>query len=73
LEVIVKEGIHPVYKEAKVVCGCGETFFTRSTRPLIHVEICSKCHPFFTGMQKLVDAEGRVAKFRRKYTKKSKK
>ena len=66
----MKEGIHPGYKEAKVVCACGETFATKSTKPLIHVDICSKCHPFFTGKQKLVDAEGRVQKFKRKYAKK---
>lgn len=66
----MKEGIHPEYKEAKVVCVCGETFTTRSTQLSIHVDICSRCHPFFTGKQKLVDAEGRVEKFRRKYSKK---
>lgn len=66
----MKAGIHPDYKEAKVVCACGETFVTKSTHPVIHVDICSKCHPFFTGKQKLVDAEGRVQKFKRKYTKK---
>ncbi len=66
----MKEGIHPQYKEAKAVCACGETFTTMSTTPSIHVDICSKCHPFFTGKQKLVDAEGRVEKFKRKYAKK---
>jgi len=66
----LKEGIHPDYKEAKVICACGETFATKSTNPSIHVDICSKCHPFFTGKQKLVDAEGRVQKFKRKYAKK---
>ncbi|HXX53520.1 MAG TPA: 50S ribosomal protein L31 [Thermodesulfovibrionales bacterium] len=66
----MKEGIHPDYKEAKVICACGETFATKSTNPSIHVDICSKCHPFFTGKQKLVDAEGRVQKFKRKYAKK---
>ncbi len=68
----MKEKIHPAYKEAKVVCACGESFATRSTTPLIHVDICSKCHPFFTGKQKLVDAEGRVEKFKKKYAKKKK-
>ena len=63
----MKEGIHPAYKESKVVCACGETFDTKSTKPVIHVDICSKCHPFFTGKQKLMDAEGRVQKFKRKY------
>jgi len=66
----LKEGIHPVYKEAKVTCACGETFTTRSTKHTIRVDICSKCHPFFTGKQKIVDAEGRVQKFQRKYAKK---
>ncbi|MBE0427076.1 MAG: 50S ribosomal protein L31 [Nitrospirae bacterium] len=63
----MKEGIHPQYKEAKVVCACGEIFVTRSTKPKIHIDICSKCHPFFTGKQKIVDAEGRVEKFKKKY------
>ncbi len=66
----MKEKIHPEYKEAKVVCACGETFVTRSTKPVIKVDICSKCHPFYTGKQKIVDTEGRVEKFMRKYTKK---
>jgi large subunit ribosomal protein L31 len=66
----VKAGIHPDYKEVKVVCACGESFTTRSTRPDIHLDICSKCHPFFTGKQKIVDAEGRVEKFKKKYAKK---
>ena len=66
----MKEGIHPDFKEAKVLCVCGETFSVRFTQQSIHVDICSKCHPFFTGKQKLVDAEGRVEKFRRKYAKK---
>lgn len=65
----MKEGIHPAYKEAAVVCACGETFVTRSTRPKIQVDLCSKCHPFFTGKQKIVDAEGRVEKFKKKYKK----
>lgn len=66
----MKEKIHPKYKEAKVVCACGETFVTRSTMENIRIDICSKCHPFFTGKQKLVDAEGRVEKFKKKYAKK---
>lgn len=66
----MKEGIHPVYKETKVVCACGETFTTRSTTKDIRVDICSKCHPYFTGKQKIVDAEGRVEKFRKRYAKK---
>jgi len=67
----VKEKIHPDYKETKVVCACGETFTTRSTMKEIRVDICSKCHPFFTGKQKIVDAEGRVEKFKKKYAKKA--
>ncbi len=63
----MKEGIHPKYVEAQVVCACGETFVTRSTKSRIQVDICSKCHPFFTGKQKLVDTEGRVEKFKKKY------
>jgi len=68
----LKQGIHPEYKEAKVVCACGESFVTRSTKPKIHVDICSSCHPFFTGKQKIVDTEGRVEKFKKKYAKKNK-
>lgn len=67
----MKTGIHPDYKEAKVVCACGETFTTRSTKEKIHVDICSNCHPFFTGKHKIMDTEGRVEKFKRKYSKKS--
>ncbi len=65
----MKAEIHPDYNEAKVVCACGETFTTRSTRKSIHLDICSKCHPFYTGKQKIVDAEGRVEKFKKKYAK----
>ncbi len=63
----MKEGIHPEYKTAVVKCACGETFETRSTREKINVEICSKCHPFYTGKQKLVDTGGRVEKFRKRF------
>ena len=63
----MKKGIHPEYKLATVTCACGNTFQTRSTVSEIRVEICSQCHPFFTGKQKLVDSAGRVEKFRRKY------
>ncbi len=63
----MKAGIHPEYKAAKVTCACGNIVETRSTVGNIHVEICSNCHPFFTGKQKLVDTAGRVEKFRRKY------
>ena len=63
----MKTGIHPDYKTVQVVCQCGNTFETRSTRDTIRVEICSACHPFYTGKQKLVDTEGRVEKFLQKY------
>ncbi|MBS6833661.1 MAG: 50S ribosomal protein L31 [Eubacteriales bacterium] len=63
----MKQGIHPEYVEATVKCACGETFKTRSTKPELRVDICSKCHPFFTGKQKFVDAGGRVDKFKKKF------
>jgi large subunit ribosomal protein L31 len=63
----VKEGIHPQYNEVEVRCACGNTFKTRSTKPELHLEICSACHPFFTGRQKLIDTEGRVERFTKKY------
>ncbi|GIV21160.1 MAG: 50S ribosomal protein L31 [Armatimonadota bacterium] len=63
----MKQGIHPEYKIATVTCACGNTFTTRSLKEEIHVEICSKCHPFFTGKQKIVDTGGRVERFLRKY------
>ncbi|NLC69071.1 MAG: 50S ribosomal protein L31 [Clostridiaceae bacterium] len=63
----MKEGIHPKYGEAVVRCACGETFTTGSTKSELRVEICSKCHPFFTGKQKFVDTAGRVEKFKKKY------
>lgn len=63
----MKQGIHPTYHQARVTCACGETFLTGSTKQAIRVEICSKCHPFYTGQRKFVDAEGRVQKFARKY------
>jgi len=63
----MKDGIHPEYVETSVVCGCGNTFKTRSTRAKIHVEICSVCHPFYTGKVKFIDTAGRVEKFQRKY------
>jgi len=67
----MKKKIHPKYVECTVKCGCGETFTTRATQPEINVEICSKCHPFYTGKQKLVDTAGRVEKFQRRYAKAS--
>ncbi|MBK7599723.1 MAG: 50S ribosomal protein L31 [Acidobacteria bacterium] len=63
----MKEGIHPQYNECKVVCACGTAWTTRSTKKEIHIEICSSCHPFFTGKQKLIDTAGRVERFQKKY------
>ncbi|MFH0941295.1 MAG: 50S ribosomal protein L31 [Candidatus Omnitrophota bacterium] len=65
----MKDKIHPQYKEATIICACGEVIQTRSTKPSIRVDICSKCHPFFTGKQKFVDSAGRVEKFMKKYKK----
>jgi len=64
---IMKKGIHPEYGKAVVRCACGETFETGSTKKEIRIEICSKCHPFFTGKQKLVDTGGRVERFKKRY------
>ncbi len=66
----MKAGIHPEYMDCVITCACGEVIRTRSTVPKIRVDICSKCHPFFTGRQKLVDTEGRVQRFQRKYGRK---
>ncbi|MDP2168778.1 MAG: 50S ribosomal protein L31 [Thermodesulfovibrionales bacterium] len=68
----MKEGIHPDYKKVNAACACGEAFTTKSTRGDIRVDICSSCHPFFTGKQKIMDIEGRVEKFKKKYAKKNK-
>ena len=65
----MKSGIHPEYVACKVTCACGNTFVTRSVRKDIRVDICSACHPFYTGSQKFVDTAGRVDKFRRRYAK----
>ncbi len=65
--VTMKTGIHPDFKETTVKCACGEVFTTKSTKDNIKVDICSKCHPFFTGKQKFVDAGGRVDKFKKKF------
>lgn len=65
----MKQGIHPEYTVATVRCSCGETFTTRATVSELRVDICSKCHPFYTGKQKLVDVGGRVEKFERRYGK----
>ncbi len=63
----MKSGIHPQYVRCEVTCGCGTKFVTRSTVPKINIEICSSCHPFYTGKQKFVDTAGRIEKFRKKY------
>ena len=63
----MKQGIHPDYYQATVTCNCGNTFVTGSTKESIHVEICSKCHPFYTGQQKATAARGRIDKFNKKY------
>ncbi len=63
----MKKGIHPPYKLTTIICACGNVVHTRSTKQNIRVEICSKCHPFFTGKQKYVDSEKRVEKFKKKY------
>ena len=68
----MKPGIHPNYQPTTITCACGEVIHTRSTVPALRVEICSKCHPLFTGRQKLIDTEGRVDRFRRKYRRKPK-
>src|SRR3989339_1373124 len=65
----MREGIHPNYVECKVSCACGNSFVTMSTKPEIKLDICSKCHPYFTGKQKLIDTAGRVDKFISKYSK----
>jgi large subunit ribosomal protein L31 len=67
----MKEAIHPEYKEHKVSCVCGNNFVTRSTLGQdLHIEVCSQCHPFYTGKQKIMDTEGRVEKFKQKYARK---
>ncbi|RMF85622.1 MAG: 50S ribosomal protein L31 [Nitrospirae bacterium] len=63
----MKKDIHPAYEPTTITCGCGNVIETRSTAKDLHVEICSACHPFFTGKQKIVDSEGRVEKFRRRF------
>ena len=67
----MKPDIHPTYERSVVKCSCGNTFETRSTVPEMHVELCSQCHPFYTGKQKLVDTGGRVERFQRRYGKKN--
>ncbi len=68
----MKKKIHPEYKDTTITCACGEVIHTRSTKENLKVEICSKCHPFFTGKQKLLDSAGRVEKFKKRYAKKKK-
>ena len=63
----MKQGIYPEYVETQVTCSCGNTFTTRSVKSELHVELCSQCHPFYTGKQKLVDTGGRVERFQKKY------
>lgn len=63
----MKKDIHPKYEEAEINCACGNKIATRSTKQGIHIEVCSNCHPFFTGKQKFVDADGRIEKFKKKY------
>ncbi len=67
----MKTEIHPQYQQVQVHCACGETWTTGSTKKELRVEICSKCHPFFTGKQKLVDSAGRIDRFQQRYAKKS--
>ncbi len=67
----MKKDIHPQYEEATVHCSCGNTFTTRSTKKELHVELCSQCHPFYTGKQKLVDSGGRVDRFKKRLQKKA--
>ncbi len=63
----MREGIHPEYGESTVHCACGNTFTTRSTRPSMRVDVCSNCHPFYTGTQRIVDSAGQVERFRRRF------
>jgi large subunit ribosomal protein L31 len=63
----MKQGIHPEYVESTVTCSCGNTFTTRSTSPTLRVDVCSNCHPFYTGTQRIVDATGQVERFRRRF------
>ncbi|MCM8757454.1 MAG: 50S ribosomal protein L31 [Candidatus Omnitrophica bacterium] len=67
----MKKGIHPKYVDCTIICACGEVIHTRSTKPTIRVDICSKCHPLFTGKQKFVDSAGRVEKFMKRYGQKT--
>ena len=68
----MKTDIHPSYQDAHVVCSCGNTFTTKSTKPELRLELCNECHPFYTGKQKLVDTGGRVERFERRYGRRKK-
>ena len=68
----MKTDIHPTYQDARVVCSCGNTFTTKSTKPELRLELCNECHPFYTGKQKLVDTGGRVERFERRYGRRNK-
>ncbi len=68
----MKTDIHPTYEDARVVCSCGNTFTTKSTKPELRLELCNECHPFYTGKQKLVDTGGRVERFERRYGRRKK-
>ena len=63
----MKDGIHPEYNEVNVSCACGNKFSTRSTKPELQVDVCAACHPFYTGKQRMMDTQGRVDRFRRRY------
>ena len=63
----MKTGIHPKYVESTVSCACGNTWTTRSTKETVHLDVCSRCHPYFTGEQRIVDTAGRVERFRKRY------
>ena len=63
----MKDGIHPTYNEVGVACACGNKFTTRSTKPELQVDVCAACHPFYTGKQRMMDTQGRVDRFRRRY------
>lgn len=63
----MKKGIHPNYVESTVSCACGNTFTTKSVKPVLKVDVCSKCHPFFTGQQRILDSAGRVERFRKRF------
>lgn len=69
----MKPNIHPKYVEARVVCACGNAFATQSVKPELHVEACAKCHPFYTGKQNILDVQGRVERFNKRYANKAEK